>query len=177
MRARVLDVAVSTFGTVMLKLQPERSEESDRCVSIFQKFKEKFLSIEVKDPTRRSLTANAYMWKLCDELGKATGNTKDDVYRIMIRAAGVFDDVQVKREGLVRWMQNWNAHGTGWICEVVDDIGERVTVRTYYGSSSYNRAEMARLIDAVVEECRNVGIETRSQAEVDSLLKKVPEVA
>ena len=175
MRARVLDIAVSTFGTVMLKLQPERSEASDKCVGLFQKYKERFLSIEVKDPTKRSLTANAYMWKLCDELGKATGNTKDDVYRLMIRQAGVYEDVEVKETAVQRWMEMWTAHGTGWICEVVDDLGKMVTVRTYYGSSSYNRSEMARLIDSVVQECKNVGIETRSQEEINSLLRTVKE--
>lgn len=175
MRAKILGIKVSELGTVALTLQPERSEASDKCIGLLQKFLGKFLSFDVKDPTKRSLTANAYMWKLCDELGRATGNTKDDVYRLMIRRAGVFEDVYVKREGLERWINNWCVHGTGWICDIVDDLGELITVRTYYGSSSYNRAEMARLIDCVVDECRNVGIETRSREEIDSLLRTVSE--
>ena len=177
MRAKVLDITVSAFGTVDLKLQPERTESSDKCVSLFRKFMGKFLTVEVKDPAKRSLTANAYMWRLCDELGKATGNSKDDVYRLMIREAGVWEDVEVRRDAVGRWVNSWAAHGTGWICDIVDDIGEKVTVRTYYGSSSYTRTEMARLINAVVKECKNVGIETRPQEELDSLLAAVREAA
>lgn len=175
MRAKIVNITVSTFGTVDLKLQPERSEASDKCVKLIQKFLGKFLSFDVKDPSKRSLTANAYMWKLCDELGKATGNTKDDVYKLMVREAGVFEDVEVNREAVTRWAHNWAAHGTGWIYDIVDDIGDKVTVRTYYGSSSYTRMEMARLIDRVVEVCRELGIETRSQEEIASLLNAVKE--
>ena len=36
---------------------------------------------------------------------------------------------------------------------------------------------MARLINAVVKECKNVGIETRPQEELDSLLAAVREAA
>lgn len=176
MRTKILDITVSVLGTVCLKLQPERDAASDKCISLLQKHKGNFISIEAKDPTKRSLTANAYMWRLCDEIGKATGNTKDDVYRLFIREAGVWDDVEVKREAAERWMANWSEHGTGWVCDVVDDVGEKVTIRTYYGSSTYTRSEMARLIDRIVEECKELGIETMTPNELAKLMALVKEV-
>jgi hypothetical protein len=42
----------------------------------------------------------------------------------------------------------------------------------YYGSSSYNVAQMSRLINIIVEDCRQVGIETKSEEEVASLLQQ-----
>ena len=116
------------------------------------------------------------MWRLCDAIGKATGNTKDDVYRLFIREAGVWDDVEVKREAAERWMANWSEHGTGWVRDVVDDVGEKVTIRTYYGSSTYTRSEMARLIDRIVEECKELGIETMTPNELAKLMALVKEV-
>lgn len=45
-------------------------------------------------------------------------------------------------------------------------------VMTYYGSSSYNTSEMSKLIELIVQECHQLGIETKSQAEIESLLKE-----
>ena len=56
----------------------------------------------------------------------------------------------------------WSKLGTGWPTEQVDFTpdGESVIVRAYYGSSQYNTKQMARLIDAVVEDCKSLEIET-----------------
>ena len=43
---------------------------------------------------------------------------------------------------------------------------------TYYGSSSYNSSEMAKLIDLVVQECQQQGIETKTPVEISSLLER-----
>jgi hypothetical protein len=40
----------------------------------------------------------------------------------------------------------------------------------YYGSSTYDTAQMHRLLDAIMEECKTQGIETRPQEEIESLL-------
>lgn len=40
----------------------------------------------------------------------------------------------------------------------------------YYGSSTYDRAEMARLLDDLIEDAEALGIETKSPEEVDRLL-------
>jgi hypothetical protein len=42
----------------------------------------------------------------------------------------------------------------------------------YYGSSTYDTAQMSRLINNIIEECRQLGIETKSEEEVQSLLRQ-----
>lgn len=42
---------------------------------------------------------------------------------------------------------------------------------TYYGSSSYNTAEMSKLIELIVQECQQLEIETKTPAEIKSLLE------
>lgn len=46
-----------------------------------------------------------------------------------------------------------------------------VSVCAYYGSSTYDTAQMSRLIDLVVQECRQQDIETLTEREL-SLLKE-----
>ena len=41
----------------------------------------------------------------------------------------------------------------------------------YYGSSSFDKKQMSRLIDGVVQDCQAVGIETKTEAEIKSLLE------
>ena len=70
----------------------------------------------------------------------------------------------------------WTAQGIAWFCEIADTIyigdAEFKIINAYYGSSSFNSKQMARLIDGVVQDCKPYGIETKPQAEIDSLLKE-----
>lgn len=45
-----------------------------------------------------------------------------------------------------------------------------VEVQVFYGSSVYTRGEMARLIDAVVADCKEQGIDTRTPEELAKML-------
>ena len=56
----------------------------------------------------------------------------------------------------------WERLGTGWPTEQVDfdRDGDRVVIRAYYGSSTYNSKQMSRLIDSIVEDAKEIGIET-----------------
>lgn len=40
----------------------------------------------------------------------------------------------------------------------------------YYGSSTYDTAQMSRLINIIVEECKAQGIETRTPDEISKLV-------
>lgn len=58
--------------------------------------------------------------------------------------------------------------GTGWITEQVDytQDGSQVVIRAYYGSSQYNTKQMSRLIDEIVSDCKEHGIETLTPNEL-----------
>jgi len=47
-----------------------------------------------------------------------------------------------------------------------------ILMNAYYGSSTYNSKQMSRLVDSVVYECKNLGIETMPLAELESLLER-----
>lgn len=99
--------------------------------------------------------------------------TKEDVYREAIRKCSIKPFVMPVRDDAVkRWKNIWAAKGVGWVTE---DYGKAKTpgytiIASYPRSSTFDTAEMARLIDYIVSECQGWGIETRPQAEIDSLL-------
>lgn len=98
--------------------------------------------------------------------------TKEDVYREAIRRVGVFQIVRVATAAVAYTCEHWQRSGLGWIAEPMghctgDDYDD---VCLYYGSSTYDRAEMARLLDDLIEDAEALGIETKSPEEVDRLL-------
>lgn len=126
-----------------------------------------------KSEQKRSLDANGYMWVLCEALAKAIKSTKEEVYRKYIKEVGVFKDFNLTQDEAKTFRVAWERLGTGWQTEQVDydKDGDRVIIRAYYGSSTYNTKRMARLIDSIVADCQSVGIETRPADEIKSLLE------
>ena len=63
--------------------------------------------------------------------------------------------------------------GTGWVTEQVDygPDGDHLVIRLYYGSSTYNTKQMSRLLDAVIADCKEQGIDVATPAEL-ALLKE-----
>lgn len=124
---------------------------------------------------KRSLDANAYLWVLIGKLGEVLHKPDTEVYREYIRDNGVFEIIPIREDAIQRWTETWRRNGIGWVC---DDMGEcRNTpgyhnIKCYYGSSTYTTKEMTRLIDAVVDDCREQGIETLTPDELAEMKQK-----
>ena len=122
---------------------------------------------------KRSNDANAYAWVLLGELQDVLNVPKEEIYRDLIKNIGSYEIVPVKNEAVEKFRQAWSKNGLGWITETMKSKLEGFTnVVTYYGSSTYDTKEMTRLTELIVEECKQFGIETKPQEEIDSLLKE-----
>ena len=127
--------------------------------------KGKLLDIEIKPHRqRRSLNSNAYLWVLLEKMATVLKTSKDDLYLIMLDRYGVFTHVIVKPEAVERVKAEWRTVrelGKGKIGNM-----DGVQLQCYFGSSTYDTAEMARLIEGVMSEAKEIGIETLSPAEI-----------
>jgi len=142
-------------------------------LSGLEELKEDKLSIEIKKyRNKRSLDANAYMWVLISKLEEKVNISKDVIYKDAIRNIGVYEVIPVKNEAVERFIEAWTKNGLGWVCETTKSKLKGYTnVLAYYGSSTYDTAEMSRLIDLIVQECKQLNIETMSKEELDSLIE------
>ena len=142
-------------------------------LSGLEELKEDKLSIEIKKyRNKRSLDANAYMWVLISKLEEKINISKDVIYKDAIKNIGVYEVIPVKNEAVDRFIEAWTKNGLGWVCETTKSKLEGYTnVLAYYGSSTYDTAEMSRLIDLIVQECKQLNIETMSKEELDSLIE------
>lgn len=131
-------------------------------------------AVEIKEhKNTRSLDANAYLWVLLAKLQDKLNIPKEDLYKKYIKSIGTSEVLPVKNEAIDRFCDAWHKNGLGWITETTKSKLEGFTnVIAYYGSSSYNTAEMSRLINEVVEDCKEQNIETKSDGEINSLLQQ-----
>ena len=100
--------------------------------------------------------------------------SKEDVYRMAIKAVGVYTPVTVVVWDLATIKRRWESHGVGWFGEVVDDAGTgKKLIHLYYGSSTYTVEEMKRLLDWLVDEAQQMQIPIPlSKAEEERLLER-----
>ncbi len=128
---------------------------------------------EVKEvKKRRSLDSNAYAWVLLGKLQDKLHISKEDIYKSLIKEIGSYEVIPVKDEAVERFRQAWSKNGLGWITETTKSKLEGFTnIIAYYGSSSYNTSEMSRLINLIVQECKQQDIETMTPNELKSLLE------
>ena len=109
---------------------------------------------------KRSLNANNYAWLLLQKLAEERGQTKEEVYREFIKQYGIFRPVTVNKEAAETLEYIWQKNGLGWVVEETGRTDESVDLLMYYGSSTYSTRQMARLLDAIVNDCKQCGIET-----------------
>jgi hypothetical protein len=136
---------------------------------LFNQDKEKVFEIK-EHKLKRSLNANAYCWVLMNKIADAIKSTKEEVYREYIKNKGIFRLITMNKEATDTFIRVWQEKGLGWICDTSESKYEgMVDVVAYYGTSSYNTKQMANFIDYVVDEAKNLGIETLPPDEIERL--------
>lgn len=124
---------------------------------------------------KRSRNANDLLWELCTQISERLAwsklyVSKEEVYRKHIKDAGRCEFVAVPDRAVESLMEGWGKNGTGWFAEVVDFIpGKEIDgckkVCLYYGSSTYDTAEMSRLLGSVIQQATDMGIEVLSESD------------
>ena len=158
MKGKLLSLARGLDGGYLLTVQT-----ADRAVEgLWAELKDADVSVDLKrHRKKRSLDANAYAWVLIDRLASVLGRSKAEIYREAIRGiGGVSDIVIVSDKAADSLVKGWEHNGLGWFAETMPSRQRGcTTVVLYYGSSVYDTAQMAALIDHLCQDCRAVGID------------------
>lgn len=171
---------VSTVAYTYGSAKPSIYIEVDQDVpSLFQMVddlrKHEKVSIKIdKFKQKRSLDANAYCWVLIGKIAEKTNVPKNEVYQNAVRnIGGNYEIVCVQDKALDSLCQMWQRNGIGWTTDTMPSKIEGCTnVFLYYGSSVFTVEQMQRLISNIQEDCRSLGIEVKTQEEINSLLRE-----
>lgn len=170
MRGRLKDLLVQLNGKQRLVLELDEDFRWG-----WDKFHEEDVEITIKKfRAKRSLDANAYAWVLIDQIAAELGVTKETVYRNAIRnIGGVSETVCVRNSAVEKLTEGWSKNGLGWQVETMPSkLPGCTNVILYYGSSTYDSKQMSALIDTLVDDCHELGLETRTPEEIESLIKE-----
>ncbi|MGJ0848167.1 hypothetical protein ACR77J_15865 [Tissierella praeacuta] len=141
--------------------------------------KGKLLNVDIKRyRQRRSLDANAYCFVLCQKIAEVIGNTKEYVYKQAIKQVGQFEIVPIRDDAVEEWIRRWESRGLGWQSEIWRDskLEGYTTTINYYGSSVYDTKEMSILLEEIVLQAKELGIDTMTGTERKQLLDMWEEI-
>lgn len=161
-----------------LMVKPER-EDLGKAMSIVRKHKDRLYDLEVKEHRKkRSLDANAKLWALINEMAVILRLPPEEIYQGYIPdVGGNFWIAPVLQEEIEARTADWCR---GHIGRMVDDMGPcRIAelkgyrnLKMYRGSSEYDVPTFSRLLDLVIQDCKQLGIETLSEREKSLLLEE-----
>lgn len=156
-----------------LMVKPEK-QDLGKAMAMVRRHRKKIYDLEVREHRKkRSLDANAYAWVLIHKLAAAMGLKPVEVYRNAIRdVGGNYTPICVMEKDVARFVKSWESNGLGW---PVDDLGASQVpgcrnLAAYHGSSTYDTAQMSRLIDNLVQDCKALDIETLSPEKLSALV-------
>lgn len=175
--AKIKDIGRTLTGGLTITLE-SRQMDTAEALALSQA---EDLDVEIrKKRKKRSLDANAYYWKLASEAADALHVSKPYIHNCLLRKYGqieiidgqgvyiVLPDTESAQKS-VDEAQTYHLKPTS---QVKPGRGG-IMYRTYMmlkGSSEYDTKEMAHLIDGLVSECREMGIETIPPQELERMM-------
>ena len=148
------------------------AEQAKPLQLFLEKVRDKLVSAKLEIwREKRSLDANAYAWKLmsliADELTiRGATTTKDEIYLGMLKRYGQGDIVKVrpdKAELILREFPYKEPH------EKLYTEKDQYW-RVWVGSSNYDTREMSIFINGIIEDAKELGIETATPDELEKLM-------
>ena len=175
--AKIRDMGRTLAGSITITLESMQMDTAEATALS----REDALEVEIrKRRKKRSLDANAYYWKLASEAAEALHVSKPYIHNYLLRRYGqievidgqamyiVLPDTAAARES-VDEAQSYHLKPTSQVKQGKDGAMYR-TYMMLKGSSSYDTREMSHLIDGLVSECREMGIETLPPEELERMM-------
>ncbi|MGN1269379.1 MAG: hypothetical protein ACI4UU_00695 [Clostridia bacterium] len=128
---------------------------------LYSQGKDKLFEIKEYKP-RRSKSQNAYMWEIISKIADIQRLSKEDVYLQMLKDYGQSEIISmlssINPKGYLKYYEEI---GNGQV------NGKDFThYKVYKGSSEYDSKEMSILIDGVIQEAKQLDIETLTPQQI-----------
>lgn len=123
-----------------------------------------------KHRKKRSLDANAMLWLCLGRMAESLHADKWQVYLQMLRRYGKYTYICVKPNVVEAMKLQWRE------CEVVGEVdinGQKaVQMLCYFGSSTLNTKEFSVLLEGVISEMKEMGLDTPTSQDMRRSLEQ-----
>ena len=172
MRANISSVSLDLCsGKLLVQLLADRSAEG--VLSEFTEGQELEVNMKRYSP-KRSTNANAYMWTLIGDLAHLMKTTSNEIYLTYIRDYGKRTVSPIEEDMAELMIQAWGEKGLGYIAERMprdSKLEGYVNIVFYFGTHLYSKEEFSALLEQIVDDCKEHGIDTRPPEEIASLVE------
>ena len=131
---------------------------------LYNQDKDKKFEIKEKRE-KRSLSQNSYALELITKIGNILRKSKEEVYLQMLKDYGQSEIVSIlssiEPKGYFKYYEKI---GIGIV-----NNKEFTHYKIFKGSSEFDSKEMTILIDGIIQECKQLGIETLTPDEISKL--------
>ena len=131
---------------------------------LYNQEKDKIFKIE-EYKKKRSLSQNAYAWQLIGKIADIMRLSKEEIYLKMLKSYGQSEIISILSE--IRpngYFKYYEKIGTGIV-----NNKEFTHYKIFKGSSEYNTKEMTIFIDGIIQECKQLDIETLTPEQINSM--------
>lgn len=175
--AKIKDIGRTLTGSLTITLESQQMDTAE-ALALSQT---EGMDVEIrKKRKKRSLDANAYYWKLASEVADALHVSRPYIHNYLLRKYGqieiidgqgvyiVLPDTESAQKS-VDESQTYHLKPTSQVKPGKGGIMYR-TYMMLKGSSEYDTKEMSYLIDGLVSECKEMGIETVPPEELERMM-------
>lgn len=124
-----------------------------------------------KPKRRRSLDANGLLWACIGEIAVELRADKWEIYLQMLKRYGKYTYIVVKENVVDAVKRQWRE------CEVIGEIdihgSKGIQMLCYFGSSTYDSKEFSVLLDGVISEMKEIGLQPPPSKEMRKALEKL----
>lgn len=123
-----------------------------------------------KHRKKRSLDANGTLWLCLGKMAEKLRTDKWELYLKMLRQYGQYTYICVKPNVVDAVKEQWRE------CEVIGEIdingAQAVQMLCYFGSSTYDSKQFSVLLDGVIYEMKELGLEPPTPAELRRVIEQ-----
>lgn len=167
---RFVDAIVTLAGELRVTLSISK-DDKERCISLLNEMsKDKLMNIEIKPfRQKRSLDANAMLWACLGDMSRKLSVDSWELYKQELQKYGKFDYAIIRRKAVGSFMKEWR---TAREIGEIEIHGEKaVQLQCFYGSSTYDSKEFSDLLNGVIADMKDLGLEPPPSREIERSLK------
>lgn len=174
---RIKDIGRTLTGSLTITLETRQMDTAEA----MELSKLDGLDVEIKKRRKkRSLDANAYYWTLVSKIADALHVSKPYIHNCLLRKYGQIEVIggqavytvipdTAEAQKAVDEAQAYHLMPTSQVKEGKGGMMYR-TYMMLKGSHEYDTKEMSHLIDGLVSECKEMGIETLPPEELERMM-------
>ena len=132
---------------------------------LFKLDRDKEYQIEIKEyKPKRSLDSNSYCWVLCQKIANVMRLSKEEVYQRMLKEYGQFVIIKIRSDIMPQTYFKYY--------EEVNQKEGYTYYKIFKGGSEMDSLEFSILLDGVVSECKELGIQTLDEIELERMMNE-----